>query len=108
MNDKYKKIKTNMEAAQKTCGSRFGVRCPSLKVMADYINNVLDGFNANIEKTSCCRGRQMRSGVYYSSKEYYGNKLIVRKDGNLVFEHDSTKTYRYNVEVVRWIFSQEK
>ncbi len=108
MDSKYKIIRKKMEDAQSTCWKRFNkVRCPSLKIMADYINNTLYGYTAKVEETSCCKGRQMSSGVYYSRSDYNGNKLIVKKNGKVVFEHDAIKTYRYNVEVVQWIFLQE-
>ena len=109
MTNKYELIRKKMEDAKNTCGKRFNkVRCPSLKVMADYINGTLDGYNAEIEKTESSKGRQLSSGVYYSRSDYYGNKLIVKKDNLIVLEHDSTQTYRYNIEVVNWIFSQEE
>ncbi len=108
MDNRYKQIRYKMEAAQKTRCQRFKSKCPSLKIMADYINSTLDGYDAKIEKTESSKGRQLSSGVYYSRSNYYGNKLIVKKGNSTVFEHDSTKTYRYNIEVVNWIFSQEK
>jgi len=109
MNDKYLKIQKKMKDAKDTRYKKYAsdrVRCPSLKVMADYINNVLNGYTAKITSSESCKG--VKAGRFFvSSSTCYGNKITVKKGTYIVLEHDATQTYRYNGEVANWIQNKE-
>ncbi len=84
------------------------VKCPRLKQMAEFINAKFPDLDAEVRGTSSIKGRQGSSGVYYSQRDYDGNKLTVRekKTYKTVYSHDSTETYRENRDVARWIFDR--
>jgi len=110
MKIEYKKIEQKMKKAMQNRWSRphERVRCPSLKKMAEYINNTMKGYTARVDTTSCYKGRQLPSGVFYSQQTYHGNRVIVKKGNKIVLDHDATGTYRHNTEVAEWIFQEIK
>ena len=78
---------------------------PRLKTLAEKIN--ADGrFTATIERGYCNTDRHPK-GVRWRipGKGRRGNRLIVKDKlmGNVVLDHNSAETYRYNGEVVEWM-----
>lgn len=85
------------------------IRCPTLKKMADFISSVL-GHRTAISKsytntdTNIAGTRLRRLG-----RGRRGNKIEVFGDnGEVIFRHDSSETYRNNCEVARWVIERCK
>lgn len=106
-------IKDKMVKALETQFSRKyeRVRCPSLKVMAEYINEVFPQYKASVRVTTSSKERSGKGCRYVYSRRYYdGNMLEVmdKKTFKNVYQHDSTETYRCNTDVANWIIREEK
>lgn len=106
-----KQIREKMIAALATEYKRYAcdrVRCPSLKKMAQYINEAVDGFTAVLDDWSEYKGRQLSSGVYYTRQSYDGHRLTItdEKTKVVVKEHCSTETYRRNTDIARVILCE--
>ena len=96
---------------KKAVESRFNfdvstrVRCPTLRVMAKAFE-AITGLRVSIEKTSQRKDHKY-SGQRYrfpGKREYKGNRLkVIGPGGDVLFDHDSTETYRCNCDVARWM-----
>lgn len=76
---------------------------PRLKTLAKQING-MPGYSARIEKGYCNTDRNIRgTRLRLPGKGRYGNRIIVKKDGIVVLDHNAAETYRQNWEVVDWI-----
>ena len=104
-----KQIREKMIAALATEYKKFPcdrVRCPSLKKMAQYINEVADGFIAALEDWSEYKGRKA-GRVYYTRQTYYGHKLTITDvSGKELMQHRSSEAYRKNTDVARFILCE--
>lgn len=76
-----------------------GTRLASL---AKFINDRLPGYVAKIEPGYCNTDRKV-GRLRIPGRGRNGNKLVVRKNGEVVFDHNAAETYRKNSEVVNWI-----
>lgn len=73
-----------------------------LTQIAKWINEHIPDYSAEIIDGYCNTDR--KSGRLRSpGKGRYGNRIIVRKDGVVVFDHNSAETYRRNSEVEQWL-----
>jgi len=80
-----------------------------LKTIAKYINENLPGLTATVN-SSWSSTDQKAAGYRYITnpgKGRSGNRLKVFSQGTLVFDHDSSKTYRTNDEVEQWLADYE-
>ena len=86
------------------------VRCPSLKKMAEYINETFPNLHAEIMECPTGKGRQFSSGVYVSLHYYDGHRLTIidKRSGKEIFRHTSTGTYCRNENVAKFIFKLEE
>ncbi len=85
-------------------------RCPSIKVMVNYIKDVHKDWEVDItdwscSKTTSCAGMRYSTGG--GTRDYDGVRLIVRKDGSNFIHHNTTETYRNNREVAEKILYAE-
>ncbi|MEK6879591.1 MAG: hypothetical protein AABY22_08290 [Nanoarchaeota archaeon] len=108
MKKQFKEIENKMRKAIDTeYSSKWKrVRCPSLKTMAHFINNVFIGYKAEIKRTM--ESKDGRIGHRPFVRQYYeGNELFVYdQNGNQIFRHNAVETYRRNVEVANWILNK--
>lgn len=105
-----KQIREKMIAALATEYKRYvydRVRCPSLKKMVQYTNEVFDKYTAILKDWSEYKGRKV-GRVYYSRQTYYGHRLLItnKATGEVIKEHCSTETYRKNTDIARFILCE--
>ena len=81
-----------------------------LKTIVKMINEEWDGYHAIINSSYSNTDRKPAGYRYITTvgKGRHGYKIEVYKDGILVFDHDSSETYRTNGEVEYWIHQTEK
>lgn len=82
-----------------------------LSAIAEWINSNLreNGYEAKIEKSFCNTDSKIKGTRFRRpGKGRYGNKLLVLKNGNLIFSHDAAETYRSNDEVEFWLQQELK
>ncbi len=73
-----------------------------LKTIAKFINENMPGYSARIERAFC--NTDLKVGrLRIPKKGCWGNRLIVEKDGEIVFRHNAAETYRMNSEVEDWL-----
>lgn len=73
-----------------------------LKAIATWINENMPGYRAEIVEGYCNTDRKI-GRQRWPGKGRYGNRLIVKKGGAVVLDHNSAETYRSNDEVERWL-----
>lgn len=75
---------------------------PRIKTLAERIRAA--GYVAEVSKTSESTDRHIPgTRLRHEGKGRRGNLLTVRKDGKVVFVHNSAETYRCNEEIVWWM-----
>ncbi len=77
-----------------------------LPAIAKFINENFknQGYEAVIKEGFCDTDRKIAgTRLRHPGKGRYGNKLVVKKDGQEIFSHNAAETYRTNDEVERWI-----
>lgn len=77
-----------------------------LKTIALEINFVLGphGYVAKIVEGYCNTDRKIPgTRLIHPGKGRRGNRLIVHKNGEVVFDHNASETYRHNSEVESWL-----
>ena len=76
---------------------------PRLKTIAKMINENMPGYAAEIVKGYCNTDRKMAgTRLRWPGKGRTGNRIIVKKDGVVIFDHNGAETYRCNQEVMGW------
>ena len=73
-----------------------------LKQIAEWINANMPGYTAELAEGYCNTDRKA-GRLRIPAKGRYGNRLIVRKAGAVILDHNSAETYRRNEEVERWL-----
>ncbi len=73
-----------------------------LKQIAEWINANMPSYTAEIVEGYCNTDRKA-GRLRIPGKGRYGNRLIVRKAGAVVLDHNSAETYRRNEEVEQWL-----
>lgn len=73
-----------------------------IKTIAEWINANMDGYKAEIIEGFCDTDRKA-GRLRIPGKGRYGNRLIVRKAGAVVLDHNSAETYRRNEEIEEWL-----
>lgn len=77
-----------------------------LKTIAKMINESWDGYRATIEESYTNTDRHPR-GVRWripgKGRQGFEIKVYRESDGVIIFQHDSSETYRKNDEVEYWI-----
>lgn len=73
-----------------------------LKQIAEWINANMPNYTAEIVEGYCDTDRKA-GRLRIPGKGRYGNRLIVRKAGAVVLDHNSAETYRRNEEVEQWL-----
>lgn len=101
-------MKAAIKALNELCEGRK--RAPSLKQLAEFINEWLPKLEAKIVEGYCDTDRKI-GRLRWPGKGRTGNKIVVEKRrgkrGRYPFyEHNAADTYRHNGEVVRWIAKQ--
>jgi len=96
-----------MQEAVDTDGTARATTCPRLSTMAKYICDEL-GYTVHIRPVTVTKdtrigGTRLRRP---GKREYTGYVLEVVDYGVVLFRHDTTETYRRNVEVARWIIEE--
>jgi hypothetical protein len=77
------------------------IKAPRLGTIAKWIN-ANTTLVATIERGFCDTDRKFKgSRLRWPGKGRWGNRLIVRRGGIVVLDHNSAETYRYNAEAVR-------
>ena len=84
---------------------------PRLTTLAKFINEKFPDLEAELRSTGNVYKDRQLTGTRLRSpgiREYKGNILKVKdkKTNGIIFDHDSTDTYRNNVEVCRWILNK--
>ena len=77
-----------------------------LKTIAKWINEWMsqDGYRAEIVEGYCNTDRKIPgTRLKHPGKGRWGNRIIVKKNGKVVLDHNSTETYRTNSEVEEWV-----
>lgn len=78
-----------------------------LKTIAEWMNTNMPGYTAEIREGFCNTDRKC-GRLRIPGKGRYGNRLIVRKQGDIVLDHNSAETYRTNEEVEDWLKRETK
>lgn len=73
-----------------------------LKQIAEWINANMPSYTAEIAEGYCNTDRKA-GRLRIPGKGRYGNRLIARKAGAVVLDHNSAETYRRNEEVEQWL-----
>jgi hypothetical protein len=84
-------------------------RAPSLRQMADFINDRFPEWRARVESCQVSTDRKIPgTRLRHPGKGRYGNKLTVSETASykIVFSHNAAETYRQNYEVCQWIVKQ--
>ena len=67
------------------------------------INENMPGYTAEVVKGYCNTDRQVPgTRLRWPGKGRTGNRIIVKKDGTVIFDHNGAETYRCNQEVMDW------
>ena len=115
-----KPIKMQMRNAIKTEWNRNRyekTKCPSLKLMCEFINENFKDLTATLTETEVRKDRHV-AGTHFrheGCRNYKGYVLRVFKKGEEslwggkeIYQHDSTETYRQNTDVAKWILQRLK
>jgi len=90
--------------------SRNNPRCPSITKMYEYIKFKHPDWGARLDERSTYKYTKA-SGMRYTTgggeREYVGKTLVVEIDGRRIIDHDTTETYRTNMEVAEKILQLE-
>ena len=87
------------------------VRCPSIKKMAEYIKAKHPEYEVQLRTTSCIKTTKPRGYRYTTgggTRDYTGLILTVLLGNQIIIEHDTTETYRLNVDVASKIIELEQ
>lgn len=112
-----KELKTIEEKMRKAIDTQFKkrvyeekVRCPSLSKMAQFINAKFPNLTATVSMGySYTKDRKMGRLRSPGIRDYQGNELEVKdKEGAIIYTHDSTETYRSNIDVAEFIFKLKR
>lgn len=100
-------VNVDLRAIKQAAETWGKTKSPRLKQLAKFINKNIPDVEAEIEEGYCNTDRHPK-GVRWRipGKGRYGNKLIVKKEGKIIFEHNAAETYRQNYEACRWICQQ--
>ena len=111
MNAKLKHIRERMAKAVATENRprRYErIRCPSLKQMALYANERVDGLTAVISRDSDTRVRKA-GRLIFSSNTVEGNVItFFNRKGEKIKNHNTAETYRRNTEIATFILEAEE
>lgn len=102
-------VKNKMIQAIATRFKKYPIRCPSLKKMAQYVNEYLSpDYTAQVDIGESTTGRKV-GRLWINRRTYSGNRIKIRnKKREVVLDHNSVETYRYNAEVADFILKLEK
>jgi hypothetical protein len=102
-------VKNKMVQAIATRCKKYPIRCPSLKKMALYVNeNLSPDYTAQVDIGESTTGRKY-GRLWGSTHTYSGNRIKIKnKKGEIVLDHNSVGTYRYNCEVADFILKLKR
>lgn len=88
------------------------VSCPKMPQMAEFIKDEFPDLKVEVRGTETMKDSPVGGGSrlrWEGTRWYKGTNLIVRDSaGKLLLHHDSTETYRKNVEVAEWILERKR
>ena len=97
-----------IKALDELCEGRK--RAPSLKQLADFINEWLPELEARVERITESTDRKYRgSRIRWPGAGRTGNRVLVYEKSDRtrpIKEHNGAETYRHNGEFVHWIADQ--
>lgn len=74
---------------------------PNIKALAKIIRNA--GYEVELTKSSVSTDRKIPgTRLRHIGKRREGYRLIVKKDGKKLLDHNTAETYRTNSEVIEW------
>jgi alpha-beta hydrolase superfamily lysophospholipase len=78
---------------------------PRLKTLGKLI--AAAGYDVRFETGYCNTDRHIAgTRLRHPGKGRWGTRLIVSKDGTVVFDHNAAETYKRNEDVVWWMAQQ--